>query len=100
MENKHPLLEERFKKSEQFVSRLIAGEAVLVPMRQNVGDLDCIYSLNETAASAWELLDGNRPLRDVLASLLGEYEIGEEKATQDLLGLVDQLLGIGALEKV
>ena len=42
------------------VDRNIAGEVILVPIRNNVGDLESIYTLNETAARIWELLDGVR----------------------------------------
>jgi len=78
----------------------VAGEAVLVPLHQKIEDLECIYSLNETAATTWDLLDGSQSLRQVLDRIIFEYEVEPEDAAQDLLELVDQLVGIGALEKV
>ena len=49
-----------YKKSDSIVSRRIADEFILVSIRQNVGDLESIYTLNETAARIWELIDGKR----------------------------------------
>ena len=43
-----------FVKDPNIVSRKIAGEVILVPIRKNVGDLESIYTLNEVAARIWE----------------------------------------------
>ena len=39
-----------YQKDPDMVSREIAGEVILVPIRRNVGDLESVYTLNETAA--------------------------------------------------
>ena len=82
------------------VSRSIAGEMILVPIRQHVGDLENIYTLNETGARIWELIDGQRSLSAVHQQMVLEYEIDPAQAEQDLLELVDSLLQNGALEEV
>ena len=81
------------------VSRLIAGEMVLVPIRNNVGDMECIYTLNETAARIWELIDGQRSLAQVHQQMVSEFEINPRQAELDLLELMDSLLENGALTK-
>jgi len=93
-------LDECYKKSETIVSRRIAGEAVLVPLRRNAADLDAIYALNETAAAAWEALDGSNTLRQVLQRILAEFEVDDATAEQDLLELMAHLRELGAVEKV
>jgi hypothetical protein len=82
------------------VSRFIAGQVVLVPLRKNVGELDNIFTLNETGATIWNLLDGQRRLKDVLGELVSEYEISETEASQDLLELITRLVEAGAVEQV
>ena len=42
-----------YSKSESVVFREIGEECILVPIRQGVGDLDSIYTLNRTAARIW-----------------------------------------------
>ena len=80
------------------VSRNIAGEMILVPIRSNVGDLESIYTLNETAARIWELLDGEHSLGAVRDAIVDEFEVEREEATQDVLALIAQLESIGAVQ--
>ena len=56
-------LERCFQKDPNIVSRKIADEVILVPIRHNVGDLESIYTLNEVGARIWELVDGQRKLK-------------------------------------
>ncbi len=87
----------RYQKDPAMVYREIAGEAILVPIRNNVGDLESIYTLNESAAFAWSLFDGQRSLGEICAEMAREYEVSEAEARQDLLELAAQLLAVGAL---
>ncbi len=93
-------LDDRFVKSEAIISRNIAGEAVLVPLRRNAAELDNIYALNETAALVWEALDGRNTLRHALGRLVAEFEVEEPQAEEDLLSLVAHLESLGAVKKV
>jgi hypothetical protein len=88
-----------YRKDPAIVARQIAGEMILVPIRQNVGDLESIYLLNETALFAWQLFDGALTLGDIRHQITGEFEVDEMTAGQDLLELVAQLEQVGALEK-
>jgi hypothetical protein len=93
-------LDDRYQKSEEIISRKIAGEAVLVPLRRNAADLDNIYSLNETAALVWETLDGSHTLRQSLERVVAEFEVDAPEAEQDLLSLIAHLESLGAVIKV
>ena len=70
-------------KSESVVSRKIADEFILVPIKQNTGDLDSIYTLNETAARIWELIDGLINVREIMGKIVEEYETTPEEAEGD-----------------
>ncbi len=89
-----------YRKSPDIVSRDIAGETILVPIRQSVGDLESIYTLNETAAFAWELLDGQRSVQAIRDQIVAEFEVGADEAGQDLLELLAQLESFGAVDRV
>ena len=88
-----------FCHDENIVDRNIAGEVILVPIRNNVGDLESIYTLNETAARIWELLDGVRTLGEVRDAMVGEYEVGAADAEGDLLEVVGQLVEAEAVRE-
>ena len=95
-----PQLSDVYKKNPIIVSRLIVDETILVPVKQNVGDMESIYTLNETAAKAWSLLDGELSLAEIRDQIVIEYQVDEEEAGNDLLELIVQLASIDAVEKV
>ena len=56
-----------FIKQDNFVTREIAGETIIVPIRSHVADLDSIYTLNEVGTLIWSLVDGKTPLPNLRA---------------------------------
>jgi hypothetical protein len=52
------ILDKGFFKAADFVTRDIAGETIIVPVRDGVGDLNSIYTLNELGTRVWQLVDG------------------------------------------
>ncbi len=95
-----PQLNDRYRKDANIVSRQIAGEMLLVPIRQKMGDLESIYTLNDSAARIWDLLDGERTLGEICDQMALEFEVDQAQAGQDLLVLIDQLESRGAAQKV
>ena len=89
-----------YKENADFVSRRIADETILVPIRSRMADLDHIYSLNETASRIWELMDGKRTLGEVVDILVREYDTTRSIARADLEALIRQLMAVGAVQEV
>lgn len=89
-----------YRHDPNIVSRLIAGEMILVPIRKNVGDMESIYTLNETAARIWDLIDGQRSAAEILDMIIAEFDIDRGEAETDLMELLQDLIGIGALAKL
>lgn len=87
-----------FIKDPNIVSREIAGEVILVPIRKNVGDLESIYTLNEVAARIWELIDGKRKIWEIRDILLEEFDVTCEKIERDLAKHIRELEDIGAVK--
>jgi Coenzyme PQQ synthesis protein D (PqqD) len=90
-------LEKVYDKSDAVVSRRVGDEFVLVPIRQSVGDLDSIYTLNETGARIWEWIDGETKVRRLKERLLEEFDVCSEEAERDLIAHLEQLTAIGAI---
>ena len=97
MEN---VLERRYEKDPSVVYREIAGEAILVPIRRNVADMQSIYTLDSVGADIWNLIDGERTLADILDVLLGEYDVEANVLSRDLDEFVEQLVSVGAMRAV
>ena len=90
-------LERVYKKSDSVVARKIGNEFILVPIRQDVGDLESIYTLNETGARIWELIDGKTKVSQIKERLVEEFEVLPEEAEKDLIEHLRQLEEIEAI---
>ena len=87
-----------YRRNDNFVFRRIEGETVLVPIRGNVGDLDCIYSLNPAGALVWEHLDGATDLKTIQELLMQEYEVSDQEAEAGLLAFIQDMQTISAVD--
>ena len=90
-------LERVYQKNQNFVFRQIDDETLLVPIKDSVGDLGKIYSLNPVAAFVWKHLDGKKPLQEIKHLITNEFEVSDLDAEQDLTEFVDQLQAIDAI---
>jgi hypothetical protein len=90
----------RYVKDPSVVYREIAGEAILVPIRRNLVDMQSIYTLDNVGADIWKLIDGERTLAEIRETLLEEYDVDASALTQDLDEFIDQLVAVGAIRAV
>ena len=93
-------LERLFQKDSSIVSRRIADEVILVPISQKLGEVNCIYTLNEAAAHIWQLIDGKRSLKSLRDSMVEAFQVQESEAQEDLIILIEQLKEVGAIQEV
>lgn len=87
----------RLTRGGDLVTRTIAGETVIVPIRGGVGDLDALFTLNPVGAFVWELLDGARTGGQILEALCREYDVPEIRAAADLEEFIEVLLSAGLI---
>ena len=90
-------LDRVYQKNQNFVFRQIDDETLLVPIKDNVGDLGSIYNLNPVAAFVWQNLDGEKTLNDIKNLITGEFEVSDQDAVQDLTEFVGELEKIDAV---
>lgn len=87
-------------RNENVVSRRIDTEVIFVPIRRQIGDLQCIYTTNEVGGRTWDLIDGKRSLQEILAIIVDEYDVTPDEAKADVEEFVKQLVEAGCvLEK-
>ncbi len=86
-----------YRQAEDFVSRNIVGETVLVPIRRQMGDLDSIYTLNEVATFIWEQLSQPRTVGQLVQALGEAFDASSATIRQDLEEYLGQLQAIGAV---
>ncbi|MBW2063626.1 MAG: PqqD family protein [Deltaproteobacteria bacterium] len=97
---KMDILDKVYKKRGSMASRRIGDNMVLVPIGKGVADLENIYTLNETGAFIWEMVDGMTKVGEIRDVIVKEYDITPAEAEQDLLEHLNQLETIGAIEEI
>jgi hypothetical protein len=88
----------RYRRTEAFVARAIAGETVLVPIRRQIGDLESIYTLNEVATFIWERLAEPATVAEIARALEDAFAGDPAEIRSDLDEFLPELLNLGAIE--
>ena len=86
-----------YKRNKNFVFRRIENETILVPIKDNVGDMNCIYNLNAVGAFIWQNIKCKNSVTDIKKMILSEFEITESQAEADLNEFVKDLREIEAI---
>ena len=73
------------------VTKKTGNEYILVPVTDNIADMDSVYTLNETGAFIWEQIDGKKNIENIIESITGEFSIDESDARTDLIEFIDKL---------
>lgn len=85
-------------RSRSVVSRVVAGETLIVPVRGKVGDLASIYSFNGTGSLIWQMLDEPRGRAELGRAVAREFEVEPERAQNDVERFVAELFSAGLVE--
>ena len=83
------------RKADGFVSRTIADDVIIVPVRGGVGDLESIFTLNAAGATIWQAIDGRTPVEGLTAALARAYDVGHEEASADVRSFLELLSARG-----
>lgn len=89
-----------YERNQSLVTRDLAGEKIIVPVRGRVGDLNSIYTLNAVGNEIWGLLDGKRTIADIIRKLGEEFDVDQETLTADVTRLIDEMKAEGLVRQV
>ncbi len=84
-------LKSTLSQSPDIVTRKTGNEYVLVPVANNIADMNSVYTLNETGAFIWEHIDGKKNVEDLISTLKNEYEIDNESAEKDVFSFIEKM---------
>ena len=88
-----------YSKDPNIIFRKIADEFILVPIRQKAVDLRSVYTLNDTAAFIWELIDGKRNVSQIKDEVAGKFEVVPGQAESDVSQIVSQWESMSLIQK-
>jgi hypothetical protein len=77
--------------STTIVTRKTGNEYVLVPITDNIADMNSVYTLNETGAFIWEQIDGKKSIEEIITALTTEYDIEFKYAENDVFSFVENM---------
>ena len=86
-----------FTKEKDLVTRDIAGENIIVPIKGHVGDLEGIFTLNEVGAMIWQLMDGQTTGRQLVEAVRDEYNVEATEAEKDVVDFLRSLEDAGLI---
>ena len=81
----------QYVQSADFVSRVTAGEHLLVPIRGNIADMDRLFALEGVAVYIWEQLGTPGTVESLTERIVSEYDVSAECAAEDVTSLLKEL---------
>ncbi len=87
----------RYARNPDFIFREIAGEMILVPVRATNGPKGSVFTLNEVGAAVWNLLDGQKTVRDIRDGIVERFEVEPEQAETDVREFIARLETVRAV---
>ena len=88
----------RVRRSSNVVSRVVADEAIVVPIRRGAADLDSIYTFNEAGTKLWSLIEKGLDPADLISHLQSQYGLSAEQAGHDARAFLKELSHEGLVE--
>ena len=82
------ILDKVFQKKSNLVARRIGEEYILVPVINNIAEMNKVYTLNEVGAFIWDQIDGVKTVREIIVSLTSSFEVEPDKALEDLTDFI------------
>ena len=93
------ILDTCFAKEKELVTRDVAGEEIIVPIKGHVGDLEGVFTLNEVGAMIWRLMDGQTTVRQLMEAVINEYEVESLEAEKDVVDFLRSLEDAGLIRQ-
>jgi hypothetical protein len=91
---------ELYVRSDTVVSRVIAGETLIVPISKGVGDLASIYTLNPVASTIWDAVSRPRSKDEIVQLIAQEFEAERQQIECDLDAFLVEMELVGLVTEV
>ena len=86
-----------FIRNSDVVSRKIAGELFLVPVKGKIADMEKIFALTAVAEYILDSLDGRNNLNEILNNVVDRFDVEHEQAESDIREFITELMGAGLI---
>ena len=83
-------LESILSHSSSIVSKKMGNEYVLVPIANNIADMNSVFILNETGVFIWEQIDGKQDIEKIISAVAEKYDVDESIAKNDVISFIER----------
>jgi len=90
----------QYLRNPDFIFRKIVEEMILVPIHEDIADMNSIYTLNEVGCYLWEKLAEPITIGELKKAVLEEYDVPPEQVSVDVDQFLSDLSAFGAVQKV
>lgn len=80
-----------FSHSASVVAKKMGAEYVLVPIANNIADMNSVFTINETGVFIWERIDGKRNVEEIISAVAEEYNVDELTAKNDAIAFIEKI---------
>ena len=87
-----------YSQGQDFVTREIAGETIIVPIRKQAGDLESIYTLNEIGTTIWGMIDAKTKVSRIIEAIHQNFTISPEEAAKEVAEFLQSLEKAGLIQ--
>ncbi len=94
------ILTRYYAKDADLVTRCVAGETIIVPIKNKVGDLGSIYTLSEVGSTIWQVIDGKKSVSKIAQAVHSAYEVPLEEAEKDSVEFLNSLESAGLIRPI
>ena len=90
----------QYLRNPDFIFRKIVEEMILVPIHEDIADMNSIYTLNEVGCYLWEKLAEPITIGELKKAVLEEYDAPPEQVSVDVDQFLNDLGAFSAVQKV
>ena len=89
-----------FRRTESIVTRKIADEVFLVPVKGKIAEIQRMFVLNTVGECIWNHLEAARTRREIVGAVLAAFDVDETAAAADVDEFLEELRGAGLVEEL
>jgi hypothetical protein len=86
-----------YEKNKDVVSRKIAGDLFLIPIRGKIADVQRIFALNPVGEYIWQEIGHQKSLDEICKKIITQFDVEEEAADSDMREFIASLLEAGLI---
>ncbi len=86
-------------KNQNFVEKDIGEEKVLVPLSDNVADMNQVFTMNSVGSFIYDHINGDNTLQQIYKLILDEFDVSEEVVQKDLEQFIKNTVEKGIIEQ-